>query len=78
MARTGSPVARSVLHALGLSSILMERLFFLLFLLLLLSIHLGVFVACDSVQLPTLGVGNQETELRLLRRNSRNDSANRK
>ena len=65
MARTGSPVDRSVLHALGLSGILMERLFFLF---LLLFIHLGVFVACDNVQLPTLGFGNQERELRLLSR----------
>jgi hypothetical protein len=57
MARTGSPVDRSVLHALGLSGILMERLFILF---LLLFIHLGVFVACDN--------GNQERELRLLSR----------
>lgn len=53
MARTGLPVERPVLHALGLSGILMERLFFLF---LLLFIHLGVFVACDNVQLPTLGL----------------------
>ena len=65
MARTGSPVDRSVLQALGLSGILMERLFFLF---LLLFIHLGVFVACDKVQLPNSGVGNQERELQLLSR----------
>jgi len=69
MARTGSPVDRSVLHALGLSGILMERLFFLF---LLLFIHLGVFAA-----LPNSGVAIQERELRLLSR-IRNNSANRK
>jgi hypothetical protein len=58
-------VDKSVLHALGLSGILMERLFFLF---LLLFIHIGVFVACGNVQPPTPGVGNQERELRLLSR----------